>query len=75
MPMFVIATDYVQISLPLQFAFERFETRALFPLSCDTQSFASVGRELIDARLDIMQFFLAPLELRLRSRAGVTYVC
>lgn len=75
MPMFAINTYYVQRSLPLQFAFKLFETRAFFPLSRDKQAFASVGREFIDARLDIMQFILAPFELRLRSRADVISVC
>ena len=71
----IINTHCVQSVLPLQFVFERIETRAFPFLSCDKQAFASVGRELVNARLDIMQFFLAPLELRLGSRAAMIYVC
>lgn len=72
--MSIVDTHYVQRLLPLQLALERFETCALFPRSCHTQAFAPVGRELIEARLDVLQFFSAPLELRLGSREGVKQV-
>lgn len=72
--MTIVDTHYVQRLLPLQLVLERFETCTLFPRSCHTQAFAPVGRELIEARLDAIQFFSAPLELRLRSREVVKHV-
>jgi hypothetical protein len=44
---------YIQKYLPIQSAFELFDTQAFPLLSSDTKAFAPVGRELINVRPDI----------------------
>jgi hypothetical protein len=43
----------MQKYLPMQSAFELFDTQVFPLLSSDTKAFAPVGRELIDLRPDI----------------------
>ena len=54
MSMFIMnMINYIQKYLPMQSAFELFDTQAFPLLSSDTKAFAPVGRELIDLRPDI----------------------
>ena len=62
MPMFNMNIQYMQRYLLQQFGLELFETRAFPLLSGDTNAFAQVRRELINALLDIFQFLIVLLE-------------
>jgi len=62
MLMFNMNIQYVQRYLLQQFALELFEARAFPLLSGDTNAFAQVRRELINALLDIFQILIVLLE-------------